>query len=220
MQILLELNSATETVNTTWATGVEAASNHREAECSRNRWTTVVVVVQICDPRVMKPPTLHENVVEHVQKQIIIKEADVKAKTLICAESTRRFELESMSLEEMQQKLRMAVDTVEISRQEIAHIEIKLRTAWELAQPIQIEAQLQLEKISKKDVTEMKSFKSPHPLVLTVMKVVLLLFNSVHIELHPSARTLPATLAVMKNNMDSKTGTNLQRNGHHSWPWS
>ena len=130
-------------------------------------------------------------VIPFVQEELDTAGKDLQTKTAIYDESNRYFVQESKKLEEIIQILKNSSEIVEASQQDVSRIEHELHTAWESAQPIQIEAQTQLDRIPKKDVTELKSFKSPIPSVLNMMKVVLLLFNTVHIDLHPLARSLP-----------------------------
>ena len=62
-------------------------------------------------------------------------------------------------------------------KNEEINLEQKVKLAWEKAQPIHQEAVLFINKLTKKDLTELKSFKNPHDSVHTVMKVLLLLLT-------------------------------------------
>ena len=87
-------------------------------------------------------------------------------------------------------------------KNEESDLEQKLKLAWEKAQPIQQEAILFINKLTKKDLTELKSFKNPHESVHRVMKVLLLLFNEVTLDLHSSARSLPINFTCESDKMN------------------
>ena len=87
-------------------------------------------------------------------------------------------------------------------KNEEINLEQKVKLAWEKAQPIHQEAVLFINKLTKKDLTELKSFKNPHDSVHTVMKVLLLLFNEVTLDLHSSARSLPINFTCESDKMN------------------
>eukprot|EP00945_MAST-04E_sp_MAST-4E-sp1_P007144 g7144.t1 len=96
-------------------------------------------------------------VIPFVQEELDTAGKDLQTKTAIYDESNRYFVQESKKLEEIIQILKNSSEIVEASQQDVSRIEHELHTAWESAQPIQIEAQTQLDRIPKKDVTELKS---------------------------------------------------------------
>ena len=93
--------------------------------------------------------------------------------------------------EHLRKRLKEDEEKCELCKAKITKLKQEIVTAWEIAQPIQLEAIVLIERIPKKDLTELKSFKNPHKTVLAVMQVVVLLFNEIHMNLDPGVREIP-----------------------------